>query len=438
MAPSLRATRCVSPQINGRHGPAPALQWPAPGRSMRANNERFGEIAMRLAHEYVAIAGLAIAAAAIGARDAGAEDTIKIGLMMPMTGALSAPGREVVDGVKLYMAQHGDTVAGKKIELIVRDDGTSPDNSKRLAQDLIVNDKVAMLGAGSSPAALSMAPIVTEAKIATVVMLSGTSVVTERSPYYVRTSFTLGQQSGIMADWAIKNGSTKAVSILSDFAPGAEAGKVFEANFTKGGGQVLDTLKVPLANPDFSPFLQRARDLKPDTLFVFVPAGQAGTFARQFTERGLDKSGIKLIGPGDIVDDDDLPTTGDTLIGVVTAGMYSAAHPSQLNKDYVAAYKKASGHRANFISVGGYDGMHLIYIALEQTKGNTDVDTVVGAMKGMKWESPSGTISIDPRTRDIVQNIYIRKVQKVNGEPWAIEFETFPAVKDPLKEAAAK
>ena len=388
---------------------------------------------MRHVHEYVAIAGLAIAAAAIGARDAGAEDTIKIGLVMPMTGALSAPGREVVDGAKLYMAQHGDTVAGKKIELIVRDDGTSPDNSKRLAQDLIVNDKVAMLGAGSSPAALSMAPIVTEAKIATVVMLSGTSVVTERSPYYVRTSFTLGQQSGIMADWAIKNGSTKAVSILSDFAPGAEAGKVFEANFTKGGGQVLDTLKVPLANPDFSPFLQRARDLKPDSLFVFIPGGQVGPFARQFAERALDKSGIKLIGPGDIVDDDDLPGTGDTLLGVVSAGFYSAAHQSAMNKDYVAAYKKATGHRANFVSLGGYDGIHLIYEALKKTGGKTDSDALIGAMKGMSWESPRGPISIDPQTRDIVQNIYIRKVEKKNGELYNVEFATIEAVKDPGK-----
>jgi branched-chain amino acid transport system substrate-binding protein len=313
-----------------------------------------------------------------------------------------------------------------------------PDNAKRLAQELIVNEKVNFLGAGLTPSAMSMAPIATEGKVATVVMVSGTSVVTDRSPYYVRTSFTLGQQSGIMADWALKNGSKKAVSVLSDWAPGAEAGKVFESNFVKGGGQVLETLKVPLANPDFSPFLQRARDLQPDTLFVFVPAGQAGTFARQFSERGLDKSGIKLIGPGDIVDDDDLPTTGDSLLGVVTAGMYSAAHPSQLNKDYVAAYKKATGHRANFISVGGYDGMHLIYQALQQTNGKTDADTVVGVMKDMKWESPRGPIAIDPRTRDIVQNVYIRKVQKVNGEPWAIEFETVPAVKDPLKETAAK
>ena len=372
------------------------------------------------------------------AAGASAQDAVKIGFILPMTGQQQSTGKQEAAAIKLYMAQHGDTVAGKKIELIIRDDAAVPDNTKRIAQELIVNDKVNFLGASLTPSAMAMAPIATEAKVPTVVMVSGTSVVTDKSPYYVRTSFTLGQQSGIIADWAIKNGSKKAVAILSDWAPGAEAGKVFEANFTKGGGQILDTLKVPLANPDFSPFLQRAHDLAPDTLFVFVPAGQAGTFARQFAERGLDKSGIKLIGPGDIADDDDLPSTGDALLGVVTAGLYSAAHPSQMNKDYVAAYQKATGHRANFISVSGYDGMALIYQALQKTNGNTDADAVIGAMKGMAWESPRGPISIDPRTRDIVQNIYIRKVQMVNGQPWAIESETFPAVKDPLKEAAAQ
>ncbi len=389
-------------------------------------------------HPHFAAGCLATAVTAIVAGSAAAQDTVKVGIVIPMTGTSAAVGREISDAAKLYVGQHGDTVAGKKIELIISDDASVPDNAKRLAQELVVNDKVGFLGAGLTPSAMSMAPIATEGKVATVVMVSGTSVVTERSPYYVRTSFTLGQQSGIIADWAIKNGSKKAVAVLSDWAPGAEAGKVFEQNFTKGGGQVLETLKVPLANPDFAPFLQRARDLQPDTLFVFVPAGQAGTFARQFAERGLDKSGIKLIGPGDITDDDDLPTTGDALLGVVTAGIYSAAHPSQINKDYVAAYQKATGHRANFISVGGYDGMNLIYEALKKTNGNTDADAVIGAVKGMKWESPRGPISIDPRTRDIVQNVYIRKVEKIDGQPWAKEFETFEAVKDPLKEAAAK
>jgi branched-chain amino acid transport system substrate-binding protein len=389
-------------------------------------------------HHHFLAGCLAVAIAALGAGSAAAQDTVKIGIVAPMTGTSAAVGREISAGANLYMAQHGNMVAGKKIELIIRDDASVPDNAKRLAQEMIVNDKVNFLGACLTPSAMSMAPIATEGKVPTVVMVSGTSVVTERSPYYVRTSFTLGQQSGIIADWAIKNGSRKTVSVLSDWAPGAEAGKVFEANFTKGGGQVLETLKVPLANPDFAPFLQRAADLHPDTLFVFVPAGQAGTFARQFAERGLDKSGIKLIGPGDITDDDDLPTTGDTLLGVVTAGIYSAAHPSQLNKDYVAAYQKATSHRPNFISVGGYDGMHLIYEALKKTGGKTDADTVVAAMKGMSWESPRGPISIDPNTRDIVQNVYIRKVEKKDGEPWAMEFATFEAVKDPLKEAAAK
>ena len=299
-----------------------------------------------------------------------------------------------------------------------------------------VNDKVAILGAGTTPSAMSMAPIATEAKIPTVVMISGTSVVTERSPYYVRTCFTLGQQSGIIADWAIKNGSRKAVSVLSDWAPGAEAGKAFEQHFSQGGGQILETLKVPLANADFAPFLQRARDLAPDTLFVFVPAGQAGTFARQFAERGLNNP-ASTARPRRHVDDNDLAATGDALLGVVTAGFYSAAHPSALNKDYVAAYAKATGgKRANFISVGGYDGMHLIYEALKKTKGSTDPDELPAAMKGMSWESPRGPISIDPDTRDIIQNVYIRKVEKKDGEPWAIEFATFEAVKDPLHQAA--
>jgi branched-chain amino acid transport system substrate-binding protein len=385
----------------------------------------------------IVLAGtLSVALSALGLGAAAAQDTVKIGLVMPLTGTLGAAGQETVAGAKLYMTEHGDTVAGKTIELIIRDDASVPDNAKRLAQDLVVTDKVAILGSGSTPSSLSIAPISAAGKIPTVVMISGTSVVTERSPYFVRTSFTLGQQAGIIADWALKNGSRKAVSVLSDYAPGAEAGKVFEQHFTAGGGQVLDTLKVPLASPDFAPFLQRAHDLQPDTLFAFVPAGQAGPLARQFAERGLDKSGIKLIGPGDIVDDNDLPTTGDALLGVVTAGFYSAAHPSALNKQYVAAYKKATGQRANFISVGGYDGMHLIYEALKKTNGNTDPDALLAAMKGMSWESPRGPISIDPRTRDIIQNIYIRKVEKKDGEPWAIEFETFPAVKDPLKEAA--
>jgi len=226
------------------------------------------------------------------------------------------------------------------------------------------------------------------------------------------------------------------VIIQSDWAPGAEATAVFTDRFGKGGGQILDTIKVPLANPDFAPYLQRARDLAPDTLFVFVPAGQAGTFAKQFVERGLDKTGIRLIGPGDITDDDDLPHMGDQMIGTVTALNYSASHDSGKNKAYVAAFKAANGGmRPNFISLGGYDGMHVIYEALKKTGGKTDGDALMAAMKGMTWESPRGPITIDPDTRDIVQNIYMRKVEKVDGELHNVEFATFDAVKDPVKAA---
>src|SRR5215510_12361057 len=258
--------------------------------------------------------------------DAWAQDVVKVGLVHSMTGGLAPVGRQIMAGVRLYMAQNGDTVAGKKIEIIVRDDTTVADMGKRLAQELIVNDKVHILGVGITPVAMAIAPLATEAKIPEVVMVSGTSVVTERSPYIVRTSFTLGQQSKIIAEWAAKNGSKKTVIIQSDWAPGAEATAVFTDTYKKAGGEVLETIKVPLANPDFAPFLQRAKDTNPDTLFVFVPGTQAGIFAKQFVERGFDKSGIRLIGPGDVTDDNDLPGMSDAMLGVVTAGLYSASH----------------------------------------------------------------------------------------------------------------
>ena len=385
-----------------------------------------------MSRRYFTVA-LAAAAGALASTGALAQN-VKVGVVLPLTGGLSAVGKQVQAGIKLYMDKNGTSVGGKKIDLIVKDDGGVPDNSKRLAQELIVNDKVAIIGSGLTPSAMAIGPLSTQGKVANVVMVSGTSgVINPNNPYMVRTSFTLGQQSGIIAEWAAKNGSKKVAIIQSDWAPGAEAAAVFTEAFTKAGGQIAETIKVPLANPDFAPFLQRARDLNPDTLFVFVPAGQAGTFAKQFTERGLDKAGIKLIGPGDIVDDNDLPGMGDAMLGVVTAGIYSALHNSPTNKEYVAAFKKANGLRPNFISLGGHDGMHLIYEALKKTQGKTDGETLVNAMKGMKWESPRGPISIDPETRDIVQNIYIGKVEKVDGELYNVEFATFEAVKDPLK-----
>jgi len=379
------------------------------------------------------VAALALAIA-MAPRGASAQDAFKIGLILPMTGQQASTGKQIDAAVKLYMAQHGDSVGGKKIQVILKDDGAVPDNTKRIAQELIVNDKVNVIaGFGVTPAALAAAPLATQGKIPEVVMAAGTSIITERSPYIVRTSFTLPQSSVIIADWALKNSIKKVVTLVSDYAPGADAQNSFKERFSKGGGQVVEEIKVPLANPDFAPFLQRARDASPDAIFVFVPSGQGATFMKQFTERGLDKAGIKVIGPGDVTDDDLLPSMGDAVIGTVTAHLYSASHPSKMNKDFVAAFEKANNFRPNFMAVGGYDGMNLIYEALKKAGGKTDGDSLIAAMKGMAWESPRGPISIDPQTRDIVQNIYIRKVEKVNGQLYNTEFATFENVKDPGK-----
>jgi branched-chain amino acid transport system substrate-binding protein len=381
----------------------------------------------------------AIASLAFGALIAGsafAQDTVKIGLVVSMTGQQASTGKQIKAAVDLYMKEHGDTVAGKKIQVILRDSASVPDNTKRLAQELIVKDKVSVIaGFEITPAALAVAPLATEAKVVELVMAAGTSIITERSPYIVRTSFTVPQSCVIIADWAAKNGIKKVVTIVSDYAPGADAEKSFTERFTAAGGQVVEAIKIPLANPDFAPFLQRAADAKPDAIFIFVPSGQGGTFMKQFAERGFDKAGIKVIGPGDVTDDDQLPSMGDTTIGVVTAHFYSADHQSAMNKAYVAAFEKANNFRPAFMSVGGYDGMHLIYEALKKTGGKADGDSLIAAMKGMKWESPRGPISIDPDTRDIIQNIYVRKVEKKGGQLYNVEFATFEAVKDPVKAA---
>lgn len=367
---------------------------------------------------------------------ASAQETVKVGLIVSMTGQQASTGKQIKAAVDLYQKEHGNTVAGKKIEVILRDSGSVPDNTKRIAQELIVNEKVNVIaGFEVTPAALAIAPLATEAKVPAVVMAAGTSIITERSPYIVRTSFTLPQSSVIIADWAGKNGIKKVVTMVSDYAPGADAEKSFNERFKASGGEVVEAIKIPLANPDFAPFLQRAADAKPDAIFIFVPSGQGGTFMKQFTERGLDKAGIRIIGPGDVTDDDLLPSMGDAVIGAVTAHLYSADHNSAKNKAYVEAFTKANNFRPNFMSVGGYDGMHLIYEAVKKTGGKVDGDSLIAAMKGMAWESPRGPISIDPETRDIIQNIYIRKVEKKNGQLYNVEFATFENVKDPAKAA---
>ena len=372
----------------------------------------------------------------LAALPASAQDNVfKIGLILPMTGQQATTGRQIEAAARLYMAQNGDTVAGKKIQLIVKDDTSLPDVTRRLAQELVVNDKVNVLaGMGITPSAMATAPLATQSKTPLVVMAAATSSITEASPYVVRTSFTLPQVSVALADWAPKNGIKKVVTLVSDYGPGIDAEKYFNQRLTFNGGQVTEALRVPLRNPDFAPFLQKVRDGKPDALFVFVPSGAGAAVMKQFLERGLDKAGIELIATGDVTDDDQLNDMGDGALGVVTSHHYSAAHPSPLNKKFVEAFEKANkGLRPNFMAVGGYDGMRVIYEALKTTKGAGGGDALLAAMKGQVFESPRGKVFIDAQTRDIVQDVYLRKVERVNGQLYNVEFDVIKDVKDPGK-----
>jgi branched-chain amino acid transport system substrate-binding protein len=364
-----------------------------------------------------------------------ADDVVKIGLIVPMSGPFASTGRQIDGAVKLYIAQHGDTVAGKKIQVILKDDTNVPDTTKRLAQELIVQDHVAVLtGFGLTPLALAAAPLATQAKVPMVVMAAATAMITEQSPYIVRSGFTLPQNTLGIARWAPKNGIKKVVTLVADYGPGIDAQNSFKKVFESEGGSVVEQLRVPVANPDFSPFLQKVADLKPDALFIFVPSGAGAVFMKQFAERGLSKQGIKLIGTGDVVDDDILNAMGDVALGTVTSMHYTAALDNPENRAYVAAFEKADpGMRPNFHSVGAYDGMHLIYAALQATKGDTNGDKLLAAMKGQKWNSPRGPVELDAQTREMIQNVYITRTERVNGQLFNVPFDKVEAVKDPAK-----
>ena len=376
---------------------------------------------------------LVLGLAVLTAPAAMAQDTVKIGLILPMTGQQASTGRQIEAAVKLWQAQNGNKAGGKTVEIVLKDDAAVPDTTRRLAQELVVNDKVTVLaGFGVTPAAMATAPIATQSKTPMVVMAAGTSAITEASPFIVRTSFTLPQATVPIAEWAAKNGVKKAVSLVADFGPGFDAEKFFDSQFRLNGGEVLEKLRTPLRSPDFAPVLQKVRDLKPDALFVFLPSGQGAQFMKQFGERGLDKAGIKLIATGDVTDDDQLNDMGDVALGVINSHHYSAAHPSAANKKFVDAFQAANKFRPNFMAVGGYDGMRVIYNALNATKGQGG-EALLNAMKGQLFESPRGQILIDAQTREIVQDIYIRKVERKDGQLWNVEFDVQKAVKDPGK-----
>jgi branched-chain amino acid transport system substrate-binding protein len=372
-------------------------------------------------------AGFRIAALLVGMFAAGlsiAQESIKIGLVLPMTGPFGLSGRQVEAGARLYMARHGDTVAGRKVELIVKDDAGTADAAKRHAQDLVVNNKVNVLaGFGLTPLAMAAAPVATQSKTPMVVMVAATASVIDASPYIVRTSFTMPQVSSGMADWGPKNGIKTVVTLVTDYGPGLDTERAFKERFVANGGQVVESVRVPMRNADFAPALQRVRDARPDALFVFVAESSGVAVMKQFVERGLDKAGIKLIGTGDMLGDDVINDMGDVALGIVTSHHYSAAHPGQVNRDFVQTYGKANnGLRPNFMVVAGYDGMHVIYEALRKTNGTGNGDALLAAMRGLRFESPRGPVTIDPRTRDIVQNVYLRKVERRDGQLYNVEF----------------
>jgi branched-chain amino acid transport system substrate-binding protein len=384
-------------------------------------------------HKRHFLAGLSCAAAmALSAGPALAQDNVfKIGLIAPLTGPFASTGKQIEAAARLYMAQHGDTVAGRKVQLIVKDDTGVPDVTKRIAQELVVGDKVHVLaGFGLTPLAMATAPIATQAKTPMVVMAAATSIITEASPFIVRTSFTVPQVVTVLADWASKNNIKRVVSLVTDYAPGIDSEKFFNQRFQANGGVVVETLRVPLRSPDFAPFLQKVRDAKPDALFTFVPSGQGSVLMKQFTERGLDKAGIRMIAEGSVTDDDILNSMGDAAVGVVTAHHYSAHHKSDLNRKFVDAFGKANaGQRPNFMGVGAYDGMRVIYEAAKASKGQGG-EALLNAMKGQAFESPRGPMTIDAQTRDVVHNVYVRRVDRVDGQLWNVEIQTTPDVKD--------
>ncbi len=374
-------------------------------------------------------------AAALGAlpRFAHAQaGPFRIGLILPMTGPFASTGKQVSAACRLYMQRTGDAIAGRKVELILKDDtGLAPETTKRIAQEMLVQDKVNVLaGFGLTPLALATAPVATEAKVPMVVMCAATAIIPQRSPFIVRSGFTLPQVTGPIADWAAKNRIRRVFTMVTDYGPGLDAEKTFHARFKAAGGEIAEAVRTPLRNPDYGPFLQRAKDAKPDALFVFVPSGEGLAVMKQFDERGLKQAGIRLIGTGDVTDDDLLESMGPPAVGVITSFHYSAAHESPENRAYVESFMKANnGMRPNFHSVGGYDGMHLIYEAAKKAGPGANGEQLVEAMKGMRWTSPRGPMTIDPQARDVVQTVYLREVKMANGKPWNVEFDKFENVK---------
>lgn len=374
----------------------------------------------------------------LAAFPAAAEESLKIGVIAPFSGPFADYGKEMEAGIKAFMKLNGDKVAGRKVEVILRDTtGPLPDVAKRHAQELVVREKVDFLaGFGLTPEALAVSEIATQAKKPMIVMNAATSIITAKSPYVARVSMTLAQETAPLGTWAAKNGIKKVFTLVADYGPGIDSETAFKKSFTEAGGQIVDSIRTPLRGPEFAPFLQRIKDARPEAVFVFLPAGEQGiAFMKGFHERGLGQAGIKAIATGDVTDDHVIDAMGDVALGMITSSHYSAAHDSPENKAFLKAYEEVSGTlgRANFMAVAAYDGMAAIYDVATKLGGKIDADKAMAILKGWKRQSPRGPISIDPETRDIVQTIYIRRVEKRDGHYYNVEFEKYPDVKDPAK-----
>ena len=381
-----------------------------------------------------ALASFAAAMIAAGAADA--QQSIKIGLILAYSGQFADPSAQMDNGIKLYLKQKGDSVAGKKIEVIRRDTGgVAPDVAKRLAQELVVRDNVDILaGFVLTPNALAAGDVSAEAKKLMVVMNAATSIITTKSPYIVRTSVTTPQLNETFGAWAYRSGVRKVYSMVSDYGPGHDAEAAFHRAFKEAGGEIVGSVRFPVASPDFSAFVQRAKDLNPEAIYVWVPGGaQPAAIGKTLAERGIDAKKTRILGQGELTEEEALKSMGEAGLGILTVYHYDYNHDSPLNREFVKAYHEANGRNPNIYTIGGYDGMHLIYEALKKTGGKTDGDSLIAATKGMKWESPRGPIAIDPETRDIVQTVYIRRVDKVGGQLRNVEFDKVENVKDPAK-----
>jgi branched-chain amino acid transport system substrate-binding protein len=378
--------------------------------------------------------GLACAVLVFGASGASAQGTVKIGVINVLSGQFADAGIQLDNGIKTYMRQHGDTVAGKKIELIRRDvGGPSPDVAKRHAQELVVRDGVDMLaGFLLTPNALAAADVSAQAKKFMVVMNAATSMVITKSPYMIRTSTTLPQIMDTFGKWAAKSGIKQCYTMVTDYGPGHDSEAAFTNAFKGAGGQIVGSVRFPVANPDFSAFIQRAKDLNPECIYIFVPGGaQPAALGKAFAERGIDPK--KILASGEVTAEQALANMGDASLGIVSAWHYDYKGASPRNAEFVKVFNEMHKRNPDFFSIGGYDGMHAIYETLKKTGGKTDGESMINAAKGLAWESPRGPMSIDPESRDVVQTVYIRRVQKVGGELVNVPFDKIENVKDPTK-----